>query len=530
MNFNGYNEKNGRLLERIVQNEMRLGKCATEISGDFVLPEYLPEIRRLLRIGVIVSPPTKYISASQVRLSGTVDYGMIYVGGDGEIYSTRLPSDYEISSALLGEGGYGAENIEIVADAYPEAVTGRVTGARKLNIKCRIASDVRAIDRMTMGGDVAAFGDGHIQRLIKNVECCTCIFGENRESEVVHELDINGDERYINTDCRVFIERVNAFDGYAECEGRVVLRHLMSKSNGDTYVAVHKVDFSETVEMDGMKSGMPVSAYGRCSLIEVAEAHEGSEEGNGGLTVSARLYIAAQGFKSESFDYVKDVYSTVYDCETVKSAYDVPIFCSSANVNMTLSESKEIEALGIATADGMTVVDSIASARAESVVKNDNGSCVINGKCRFNVIVCKKNADADPQSNEYSVVEAEVPFKYELGGGVDLPESYSVEIEAIEPNARFDGDKLGFSCELAICLAFMSKERIELVSDIHCGEEHKLNKNALTVCYPEKRDSLWSIAKRYRTSVGETAKENGIDDKVDADLPEAIEGIKYIIV
>ena len=59
----------------------------TEVSGDFTLPDYQPELRRLLAVMPTPLPPAKYVGSTGVELNGTVDYQVLYVGGDGGIYS-----------------------------------------------------------------------------------------------------------------------------------------------------------------------------------------------------------------------------------------------------------------------------------------------------------------------------------------------------------------------------------------------------------------------------------------------------------
>ena len=45
----------------------------TEMSNDFTLPDYQPEIKRLLHVSASVLPPTKYVGDSESELSGGID-------------------------------------------------------------------------------------------------------------------------------------------------------------------------------------------------------------------------------------------------------------------------------------------------------------------------------------------------------------------------------------------------------------------------------------------------------------------------
>ena len=44
----------------------------TETSGDYILPDYLPEIRKILKVTSKVIPAGKFISGGKAEFAGTV--------------------------------------------------------------------------------------------------------------------------------------------------------------------------------------------------------------------------------------------------------------------------------------------------------------------------------------------------------------------------------------------------------------------------------------------------------------------------
>ena len=62
-------ESPARLLLRLPICDKEL---TTEESHDFTLPDYLPEIRKMLRVTVTVDAPESYASASEVEYAGTL--------------------------------------------------------------------------------------------------------------------------------------------------------------------------------------------------------------------------------------------------------------------------------------------------------------------------------------------------------------------------------------------------------------------------------------------------------------------------
>ena len=540
-NNNGYNFS-GELFSRdsgTVGDKVPVTLCSerfgTELSNDFTLPEYLPEMRKLLKVNTLIAPASKYLAASSVKLSGTVEYSILYVGGDGGVYSSVLPAEYEISAPFSTDADYNAnEGLAISADVYPETVTSRVTGARRLNIRSRIGADVKVVGTVLAHGMQGIAEEEHIQKLVKSSEYCVELFGENQDIEVVDELELGGtDERYINTDCRVFVEQATAFDGYVECRGTVMLRHLVGKGCG-VYGMPRKLSFSEVVELDGVSAGTPVAAWGKCASVLTSTDDDEANGGRPAVTVTARIYLAARGYKKCEMSYVKDAYSTVYECDNELETYSLPQNYACGNRNMTLSETKGVDSLGgYIDGSSLEIVDVTADAVGESVEQNESGKYTVNGKCRF-CIVYTQGSSADRTDEmwtpDYASAEIEVPFKYECAEMGEAPKAWDIQAEAIGARARCDGESLSLGCEISVAFGVGGSKDVTMVDSCRLLDKLEGRKKGFTICYPSSEDSLWSVSKKYRATVADTARENGIDGAVSADSSQALDGIRYMIV
>ena len=64
-----------------------------DISEEFTLPEYEPEIKKILRVTARVLPAGKYVGGGRAEFAGSVVYGLIYRGTEGETGCVSLSSD-----------------------------------------------------------------------------------------------------------------------------------------------------------------------------------------------------------------------------------------------------------------------------------------------------------------------------------------------------------------------------------------------------------------------------------------------------
>ena len=112
----------------------------TELSSDFSLPDYLPEIKRLLRVRATVLPPDKYIGAGNADFTGAIEYAILYSDNDGALYCVTERGEYQFAVPLDTVADIDLnDGLTCDSDVIPEAVSGRVAAPRKEPVKVKNA-------------------------------------------------------------------------------------------------------------------------------------------------------------------------------------------------------------------------------------------------------------------------------------------------------------------------------------------------------------------------------------------------------
>ena len=116
-----------------------------ENTVEYSMPDYQPEIRRLLRVKTTIMPPSSYVGGGKAEFSGNVRYDVLYSGSDGGLYSVNFADNYELSAPIDNDSDidYSDEMVSF-CDVEPDSVVSRVIGPRKLNIRCRLHGHIRA--------------------------------------------------------------------------------------------------------------------------------------------------------------------------------------------------------------------------------------------------------------------------------------------------------------------------------------------------------------------------------------------------
>ncbi len=533
---------------------------STDVTGDFSLPDYQPEIKRLLRIEANVLPPQRFASATGVELGGNMDYYVLYMGHDNKLYCAPLSTEYHLEASP--EGGERelmatvGEPMVCLCDAVADSPVGRVTAPRRLSIRCRVHAAVKLYGECPVDGGGATVGehgegdsargsaDDHETEILRGIAEIGRMWSGLGESVPLQDDIIlppgGGEMRVVCAEGRVLMTEATATEGGVICRGEAVVKlmlcpeeaealsDMMGEANPETAqkggereptltILQRKIPFGTTVEMDGMDGAASgATARGFCTDLSVS-----MEEGH--LHVELAVVCEARAQREERVSYIKDMYSTRREsvCRYTTLGAEKPgrIFCG----NVTLSDSLALADVGLEP--DMKILDVTATATPEELtVEQERGRCVLTGECRAHLLLSR--------DGECSSTDMTLPFRYEfedaslLGDEGTSETHYDGCVTVVGGRARMDAERVGLDAELAISLRTVRSTPLTVLTEMSFGQEVTRRRGEYVVCFPASDDTLWSVAKRYHAPVAALVAANGLSEGEE----ETMEGVGYLIV
>lgn len=505
------NQVNGAYIQVPINEK----STTTDLSGDFTLPDYQPEIKRLLKVNAKVLPPSKYIGDSEGEFSGAIDYYVHYIGSDNQIYCAPVSAEYK-TSVPMDKNELTLVNMTADSEIIPESVGGRVTSPRKLNIKCRLKTRARMYGDMPLDMGFMNMG-GENQVLVDGKRITRRMFAQ---SEMIHLCDeiIQGkdsDTRVVSADGHVLIGEVGAGAGAVNVKGELYLKLLMCReSDGVPYTTLRRLPFSETVMTEGADANSHANAKG-----SVCEMSISVEDDRIGIDVGIILEVSA--CKNEVVKYVKDMYSTTHktECEYRK----IPTLCNGRafNANFTQSDAMTLEEAGLSPEH--KIIDICGVACPESSLL-EGARWVFTGKSKYSIIAEK--------DGEYSNFELEMPYRYsvEAKAGDDSDSYASATAEIISIRPRLDGERIGIDGEVMLAGVISCPDKTVMLDSVSFGEEIERARGEYIICYPSSNDSLWSIAKRYGKTVNSLCRTNKVKSGEVSDSRATLDGVHFLVI
>ena len=228
---------------------------AIELSNDYTLSDYQQEIRRILYVNATIPNTTRYVSAAGAEINGVVDYNLIYVGTDGLLYSIPLVAEYSANLPIDNDSKFDFnEGITFCCDITTDNITTRLSGVRKLNIKCRLAAHVRAYAVLLMDEKLSGdFSEEHIQTLDICRNNCTFLRQVNDNVSLSAEIFTETNScRVIGASGNVFISEANCSGDNVTVRGEVYLKIIAEQSDSSSSITqiVRCVPFSDIIQFE----------------------------------------------------------------------------------------------------------------------------------------------------------------------------------------------------------------------------------------------------------------------------------------
>ena len=478
-----------------IQIPMMQKSVTTELSEEFSIPDYQPEIKRILRVEARALPADRYVGSNSAEFSGKMEYTLFYLGEDGELYGCSFEGDYRVLQPveIPGELSFG-EGILCDADIFSETVSGRLLSPRKFLVKTRLHSEIRLYAARELGEELPENCES--EALMGNILCTEHLIGTGEPFHLFDEIPTVFDEtRVLACQGNVQVNELFCGDGKLDCRGELVLKlTTVKEGSGDApTVLFRSLPFSESIEIDHLTSDSLASSDGHMTQCEVTV-----EEGR--ILCDAEVILSARALQNTPLVYTRDRFAIGADSSAVTESCLCPTSIASGVGHFTFSATIPLTDAGIA-GDQM-ICDATLSPIVREV-STEGGRLTISGKCRCHAVL----QDGD----EWSSAEFEVPFHYDGGACREaLPSDLMVTANALSSRAKSEGDQLKIDSEIAVSYTLSGEEKIDRVVSMTVGDAIAEPVASLRICYPTNGDSLWALAKRYHKPLATLAEANGL--------------------
>ncbi|MBO7341917.1 MAG: DUF3794 domain-containing protein, partial [Clostridia bacterium] len=483
-------EQNEDLRGRI-QPEMMDRTQPLEIAAEFTLPDYRSEISRLLWVRPTLRPPERFIGGGKAEFSAPVLFEVLYTGPDGVLYGTELDGGYTFSVPLDSFGD--ADDVQLVAEPVTDAVISRVTGPRKLSVRCRAHVRVRGYGEKSLGLMQKGVPQGAAPALLcDTVYVGRVLAGGREELTLADAVDVEGDVRVICARGSVFLPDVRAAANEVCCRGEVQITLLFCRDGEEAslpFVLTRRIPFEGRVPLEGLCPEHHACASGTVGRIELTV-----EEGR--ILLSPQLVLCAQAQYEEPMTVCRDVFLPAHTEE--KHTRTEALWRDGGCCNRNFSVSAERPLAELDMGEGCEIIDLFSEAEICEKVQ-DGTRFVLSGKLQCHLL-CRRG-------DELCTKDVTFPFRLVSEGG---GEQASVDCHVFDCRVRMSGGALRADAELQLAIRHTLPFSAQLVSGVSFTPSPARERADIELYYPAPTQTLWDVAKRYGIAPDTLADANAL--------------------
>lgn len=487
------------------------------IDIDFTLPDYCPDIQKILKCAVKPGINFRNISGDQINIEGNAEIKIIYIDSD----SSKLrfcENSVPFSTSLDIKNN--PENAVVNTRLKTEYMNCRAVSPRKVDLHGAISVCAKVNEKQSL--DVTSCINGKdIEQKIEKLDVSDLIsIGQQQFSiEEMLELDDNmpEPEMIISSDVIFLSDEPKIMPNKVVVKGTALLKitYIDDLTSGTTQSLNYEIPISQIVDVPGITDQCECLIKTEILNDKIQISGNDKSENSKSL-ISAVIKAAATvfAFLNKEIDLVSDVYSREYNTQINKEQFNAKKIIKSFKEEFSYQNTVDTPIENIK--DIISIQPSLSNVQTIS----ENGKITLKGKIKLNIL-------ASDSENMPAYTERTIDFEKQLAQEI---EQENIQFEAellplgVVVNSITNDGKIDFKMNILAYITAYTESKQDMVVEVTSDEsrpEDKLSKASLTVYFADKNESLWDIAQKFYSSVESIKEENSISEEI-IDEPKMI--------
>lgn len=465
---------------------------------DLTLPDYCPDIEKILKCTLIPKIQTRTLSGGQLQIDGNCVVNVLYV--DSIKRSIRC-CEQSVNFSQSFSVKEAPDNPVILTGTKPEYINCRALSPRRLVMHGAFSLYAKVLSSAKTS-IYSPPDDNCLETQIMNIKCASLTSLCQEQFSVVEEISV-GDkpviEAMLASDVSVNITDTKAVTGKLMVNGEINLKllYLTDVESGETGKLDYLLPFNQIIDCEGIDENT-VNCVS-CDLMSYDIRLKNDVMSDKPLLLlDLKLCLTEEGYVIDDENVVTDAYSVRFAAQ--------PEF---TNLNVvgdiaSLSDS-HIEKSSVAVDNGkISKVINITSNQITADYSCDEKGITVSGK--VNICILAESEDKMP-----AFIERSIDYTHLMTSSSEYNGVLSVKPRVASISYRLaDDSTVEIRCEIRLAAAAISGENIRAVSDVRIFEDKpvKPEECALTLYFAQAGESLWEIAKSHNTALNKLIEEN----------------------
>lgn len=496
--------------EKLILNKLVSQKQETiVVQGDMIVPDSKPDILNTLNTSGVVSIYKQEIQTGRVRIDGNINVYIMYLADGTEDKARGLNTSLDFSeNFILAEC---SENMRAEAKTSIKNIECKVLNGRKINIKVTLDTEVKVFASEETEV-ICNLEDENVQILRPTHKINSLIGTGETKSYIKETINIDNEDnlaeilkcnlRIINKDTKISYNKI-----LAKAEVELKIAYLTEENKIKVVICnlpvVGFIDMQNVTE----NSICDVQYQIKNIIVKPNSIEEHS------IYVEIEMAICAECYEEKEINLIEDLYSTCSNLEFNKKR--VTTISEKARKTEKVNVNGKINMEKIT---GNDLIDIDANPVITKISKT-NSKIVCDGELKLVFIY------TDEEQMQVNTQNATLPFQMSLEN-IEKADDMEVmaEVEVESNDCKIEGGTINCNTNLKFDVELHENRNLDIIDEISEEEMEDVQDYSVIIYIVKKGDTLWEIAKKFKSTIDDIVRVNGIEDP-----DKIIEGEKLYI-
>lgn len=477
------------------------------VDIDFSLPDYCPDIQRILKCQVCPNITARNVSGDRLNVEGTACIRIIYLDSDNmRIRCCENSAPFSTSIDIRTT----PENAVALTSARTEYINCRAVSPRKVDLHGAFSICAKIYSKNSRNVSCCVSGKD-IQQKIENTMGSNLV-GMGQQQFSINEMLEMGEnkpapEMIIRSDISMILSDYKTTPNKVVVKGEAILKilYMDDLSSGNLQTMEYSIPISQIIDVPGADADCKYIMTGEV-LSHDEQIHSENEENPGMISTEIKIAATVMAYTEKELGIVSDIYSTDHDLKTESESLNLNKLKDIIKENFSHKSSVDLP-----ETSASKIVD-VWSDACSAKATNQGDKLVFKGK--MNLCILALDVDNIPFYIE-RIIEFERSREFN-----ENPGDVVAEITIIPTSIGYSiprDNKVDIKIDFDVSGAVYLNQRHNMITSAETDESKPKNKDcdaSLTIYFASEGEPLWDIARSYYTSVNAIKQENDISEDI----------------
>lgn len=485
------------------------------IEGDMIVPDSKPDILSTINTSGNVCIYKKEIMDDKIRLDGNINTYIMYLTDNSDESVRGLNTNLDFSENINMPNC--TSDMLVNSDINIKSIECKVLNGRKINIKVGLEVKLKVYSNENIEIVNGINNNDDIQMLEENLNVNSLVGNGNTKVYVKDTIPIDNADNLaeilkanvnlVDRDIKISYNKV-----LAKSEAEVRIMYLTEENTINTIInkipVVGFIDIQNVNEEDLCDTNYEIKNM----IIRPNNIEEHS------IYIELEVEVSCMVYEEKQINLIQDLYSPSKEVSFNKR--NVRTIANKKNMQKTCQIREkvnipEIEDKSLVDVDIMSIINK------ESKI---NSKIIYEGELELNFIFISGGISA------ISSKKVKMPFQYEVNDIRNVEQmNISTNIEIASQDFIIQsGGEVNCNVDMMFNLCMCQNVNLNIIEELNAEDNRDLEDYSLILYIVKEGDTLWKIAKKFKSTIDDIVRTNGIENPDHIEIGQKIFIPKYV--